>query len=343
MDKQVFDEEKIKRHISGKADEMEYLRMLFSNEKYDEELNHAFRLQWYDVLNETAVVEEKNLDHVLHKLNYEINEKEALKKLHSSKLTRWFYKAAAILLLPLLVYSGYHFFDSASQKDNAWVEINAPAWSRVQFNLPDGSKGWLNSNSSLKYNAGFLKDREVTLNGEAYFDVQHTGNQPFKVHTSDIIVTVHGTKFNIESYEDDKNVAVTLEEGKIDYYNKGMNRLYTMKPNDYICYNKESGKLKVDVVQPEKYNAWKDGKLVFRNDPLDIVAKRLGRWYNVDVQIIGNISDEATLRATFPDEKLEEVLRFLKLSLPVDYTIIKGEKTGDTLQKTKVVISSKTK
>jgi ferric-dicitrate binding protein FerR (iron transport regulator) len=163
------------------------------------------------------------------------------------------------------------------------------------------------------------------------------------VHTSDVIVTVHGTKFNIESYEDDKDVAVTLEEGKIDYYNISMNRLYSMKPNDYIWYNKESGKLKVDVVQPEKYNAWKDGKLVFRNDPLDIVAKRLGRWYNVEVEIIGNISNQPMLRATFVDEKLEEVLRFLKLSLPVDYTIMHGEKAGDTLQKTKVVISSKTK
>ncbi len=342
MDKQLLDQEKIKRHFSGKADELEYLCRLFSSDKNDDELNHALRLQWYDVLNENDI-EEKNLDHVLYKLNYKINQKEASRRSHSLKLHRWFLRAAAILLLPLLVYSGYHFFNSGMMKETAWVEINAPAWSRVQFNLPDGSNGWLNSNSSLRYNTNFTKEREVTLNGEAYFDVEKVLRNPFKVHTSEVVITVYGTKFNIASYSDDNDVEVTLEEGKIDYYNKGMNRLYSMKPNDYISYNKISGKLKVDVVQPEKYNAWKDGKLVFRNDPLDEVAKHLGRWYNVDVEVVGNISNQPRLRATFVDEKLEEVLRFLELSLPVDYTLIKGEKTGDTLQRTKVVISSKTK
>lgn len=342
MDEQFFDKEKLRKHFRGETDETEYLCRLFSDDMHDDELNHALKIQWYD-LEDEGNMKEKNLDHILHKLNYEINQREALKLSRFSRLNKWFYKAAAILIIPLLVYSGYSFFKSDILKEPASFEIIAPAWSRVQFDLPDGTKGWLNSNSSIRYKDNFSEKREVILNGEAYFDVISKGIAPFKVLASDVVVTVYGTRFNIESYEDDNTIEVTLEEGKIVYYNKELNRLFSMKPNDYIYYDKVTGKLHVDVVQTEKYSSWKDGKLVFRNDPLDIVAKRLERWYNIDVEINGDISNQPMLRATFVDENLEEVLKLLKLSLPIDYKIIEGEKKGDIIQKNKVVISSKTK
>jgi ferric-dicitrate binding protein FerR (iron transport regulator) len=305
-------------------------------------LEHYLRRQWHEIASENDSPD-KRFNHILYKLNFDINTRKAEHRAKTVKLVTLFSRIAAVLILPLLIYSAIHFYNSLKSKES-WIVINAPAWSRVQFSLPDGTEGWLNSNSNLKYNAEFANDREVVLKGEAFFDVESDKKRPFRVNTADVLITVLGTKFNIESYGDENTVEVTLAEGKLDYYNKGMNRLYSMKPNDYIFYDKATGVFKVDAVQPEKYTAWKDGKLVFRNDPLDVVARRLGRWYNIDVEIKGDISSQPMLRATFVDEKLEEVLRLLKLSLSIDYTVHKPQKITDgTYTRTRVIITTKTK
>jgi transmembrane sensor len=339
MEKLEFDIERVKKHFRGEKNDLDYLCRLFIENRFNDDLDHALRLEWYDEKHQD--IPEKNLDHILYKINYEINQKQSQSKSFSSQIKIWFSRVAAILLLPLLIYTAYNIFNKEVLKEAAWVEINSPAWGRVQFSLPDGSKGWLNSNSRLKYREDFFNNREVMLNGEAYFDVRSDKRNHFKVLTADIVITVHGTKFNVESYKSENAVEVTLEEGIIDYYNKSLNRLYKMQPNGHIYYDKLSGNLNVDVVEPEKYTAWKDGKLIFRNDPLDVVARRLGRWYNIDVEVRGNISNQPMLRATFVDENLEQVLKLLKKSRLIDYTIIKGEKKGDTYGRTKVIISSK--
>ena len=77
-------------------------------------------------------------------------------------------------------------------KKETWVEIKAPAWTRAQFSLPDGTTGWLNSNSSVKYNGNFNTDRQVTLTGEAFFDVFKDKKRPFIVNTDEVIVKVLG-------------------------------------------------------------------------------------------------------------------------------------------------------
>ncbi|MEI7830496.1 MAG: FecR domain-containing protein, partial [Prolixibacteraceae bacterium] len=221
-----------------------------------------------------------------------------------------------------------------------WVEIVAPAWTRIQFSLPDGTKGWLNSNSKLRYNGDFYEHRQVTLNGEAFFDVYKDSKRPFVLNTNDIAIKVLGTRFNIASYENEKNVEVVLEEGKIELKEKGTDKSFTMKPNDLIVYDKAHNDYSLEIVQPQKYLSWTEGKLTFRNDPLDVVARRLERWYNIDVEINGNVSQNHRLRATFIDEDLEEVLNLLKRSLPIDFRIVhRCLQADDTYAKRKVIIT----
>lgn len=338
MEKKRVDIERIRRYFNGdnKAD-FEYIRKIFTDQEYEDELEPFLRREWYE-LSEEKNQPDKNLDHILFKLNYDINNMRPERRIYSHKAFIWFSRIAAVLILPLLIYFTTHFTRSTIKP--VYTELHAPAWSRIQFSLPDGTKGWLNSNSSLRYESDFKNNRNVTLNGEAYFDVERDKRKPFRVIASDVQVTVLGTRFNVESL--DNSVEVTLEEGKLEYYNKDLDKTFSMLPNDCIFYDNATGLFKVDVVQTEKYVSWKDGKLVFRNDPLDIVAKRLARWYNIDVEIKGDISDQPALRATFVDENLEEVLRLLKLSLSIDYIIQKPEKlSGETYTKTKVIITPK--
>jgi ferric-dicitrate binding protein FerR (iron transport regulator) len=222
-----------------------------------------------------------------------------------------------------------------------WVEIKAPAWTRAQFSLPDGTTGWLNSNSSIRYYENFDRERDVILNGEVYLDVSKDENNPFKVRAGDIIVTVTGTKLNIASYEDEDIVEVVLEEGEVICSNIDNQDLYTLKSNDYLTFNKNTKDFNIGVVENEKYSSWKEGKLVFRNDPLDVIARRLERWYNIDVELKGDFSDKPTLRATFLDENLEDVLRLLRLSLSVNYEIESpGIQADGIYSKIKVIITT---
>jgi ferric-dicitrate binding protein FerR (iron transport regulator) len=133
---------------------------------------------------------------------------------------------------------------------------------------------------------------------------------------------------------------VVLEEGKLVFNNKEMKSSYTMNPNDLIVYNKTQKDFSTEVVQPNKYLSWTEGKLIFRNDPLDVIARRLERWYNIDVEINVSLTEDLRLRATFIDENLEQVLNLLNRSLHVSYKIENGYiQTDGVFRKTKVIIS----
>jgi len=341
-----FDYERLNDYFRGKHSDIgaSYINDVFCDNKKEKELKHFLLKQFYELLPEDEK-DKVNLDHILYKIHYDINTRLPARKIWSlDNVIKWSVRIAGILILPLVIFIGIQTFKDSHLKKEAWVEIKAPAWTRAQFSLPDGTTGWLNSNSSIKYNGNFNNDRQITLKGEAFFDVYKDKKRPFIVNTPEINVKILGTKFNIASYENEKNVEVVLEEGKLIFNGKDMDRSFTMNPNDMIIFDKTLKNYSTEVVQPQKYISWTEGKLVFRNDPLDVIARRLERWYNIDVEVNASLSEDIRLRATFIDENLEEVLNLLKRSLPVDYKIEYGniQKNG-IYRKTKVIISLRTK
>lgn len=324
MLKNSLDIERVNNIFEGEFSEegMLYFRMLFSTTSNESDLEAIAKKQWSKILRQ-KFPEDKPLEHILYKIHYEINtdSNKQEKNFRFKDFVIWSSRVAAILLLPLLVCV-WLFFSDLKKGEPVWVEINAPSWSRVQFGLPDGSTGWLNSNSSLKYQGDFINDRKVVLEGEAYFDVKSDPEKPFEVRTNEIMVIATGTKFNIASYKDDKAVEVVMEEGVVEVKDLAMTKLFVMSADDLVIYDKITGELSSQKVQSEKYYAWTEGKLIFRNDPVDVIAHRLGRWYNVDIEVdVDNFSD-VRLRATFVDENLEDVLYFLKKALSIDFKII---------------------
>jgi transmembrane sensor len=340
-----FDEEKINRYFKGEYSDKDasYVDEVFCDNNKEEELKHLLLRQFYELLPEDEK-NKKNLNHILYKINYDINTRLSERKESSfDNVIKWTLRIASLIILPIVIFIGIQMNRETHLREEAWVEIKAPAWTRAQFSLPDGTTGWLNSNSSVKYNGNFIDDRQITLAGEAYFDVFKDKKRPFKVKTNEVIVSVLGTRFNIASYENEKNVEVVLAEGKLVFNDAKMQKSYTMKPNDLVIYDKTLKDFSTDVVEPQKYLSWTEGKLVFRNDPLDVIARRLERWYNIDVEIRVPAPEEFTLHATFIDESLEDALELLKRSLPIDYKIeTRGLKPDETFAKEKVIISSRT-
>jgi ferric-dicitrate binding protein FerR (iron transport regulator) len=340
-----LDEGRLIDFFNGKFSEKdeEYVNSIFADETKKQELKRILSKQFDELLPEDEI-EEKNLDHILYRINYEINSKrESQKAVLFDIVLKWGLRIASLIVLPVLIYSGISTMRESALKKETWVEIKAPAWTRAQFTLPDGTVGWLNSNSSVKYSGNFNLDRQVTLNGEAFFDVFKDKSRPFVVNTNEVFVKVLGTRFNIASYANEKDVEVVLEDGSLVFNIKNIHKLCTMVPNDLITYDKTKQDFSKETVQTQKYLSWTEGRLEFRNDPLDVISRRLERWYNIDIELNVNLKDDPRLRATFVNEGFEEVLDLLRRSLPVDYKVEKGKLLPDgTYAKTKVKIFSKT-
>jgi ferric-dicitrate binding protein FerR (iron transport regulator) len=160
--------------------------------------------------------------------------------------------------------------------------INTPNGGQYQVILPDGSKVYLNAASSLSYPTWFPKnERKVTLRGEGYFEIAKDASRPFLVESSNQMVRVTGTHFNVSCYSD-KQVLTTLAEGKIEISQPAFpQKRTTLKPGDQSIVSPTG--IEVKQIDPDDATAWKDGVFVFNETPLKDVCAQLGRWYDVEV------------------------------------------------------------
>lgn len=163
--------------------------------------------------------------------------------------------------------------------------IETPKGGQYQLVLPDGSTVWLNAASSLRYalDLKHTKTREVELQGEAYFEIQHDKLRPFKVKTARETVEVLGTHFNVSSYSDEPVEKTTLLEGSVKISDKMALSTKILKPGEQSVLS-ESGDLRVAKADIEAATAWKNGLFVFEDEKLGDIMKRVSRWYDVEVE-----------------------------------------------------------
>mgnify|MGYP000858064795 CR=1 FL=1 len=264
--------------------------------------------------------EEVNVEHAIRNVHQKIAENERLSPKKSLKILVWWQRIAAVLFIPVMVLMGYLLSrDTDFNPQTAYQEVFSPYGVRSKISLPDGSSVWLNSGSKLKYPIEFKSgSRNVSLTGEAFFEVKSDKKNPFVVNTEKLTVEATGTAFNVEAYETDTIVAVTLVHGKVDVDISGRRKL-DMQPSQRISFNNQSNKYKLSTVDTYKWIAWKDGVLAFRDDRLDYVFKKIGLMYNVDISVKDVDIASQLYRATFEGESLDEILNLLKLSAPIRY------------------------
>jgi transmembrane sensor len=138
---------------------------------YNKSLLPLLLRQFYELFPEPEDEDDKkNLDHILYRIHYDINTKSSARKVWSfDNIIKWSLLIAGLIILPLAIFIGIHTYKDTYLKKQSWIEIKAPAWTRAQFSLPDGTTGWLNSNSSIKYNGNFNVDRQVILIRRSFF------------------------------------------------------------------------------------------------------------------------------------------------------------------------------
>ncbi|MEI6139441.1 MAG: FecR domain-containing protein [Mariniphaga sp.] len=253
---------------------------------------------------------------------------------------RFLKQAVAVFILAGFFSTGYiYYFTTAklpeSPKSLVFVqEISTAYGTRSKFQLPDGTFVFLNSGSKLLFPNEFNSNsRNVELIGEAFFEVTSDSSKPFNVKTGDINVKVLGTSFDLQAYPLSGEISTTLVHGKVvleKEFGGITKQVATLKPSDHAIY--KSGKGTVSISSEEdldKFIGWKDGKLVFFNDPIEDVARKLGIWYNVKVNINNKNLKEYHFTATFSDEPIEQVLDLLSKASPIKYKIKKAAKLSD--------------
>lgn len=206
----------------------------------------------------------------------------------------------------------------ANPSEVIYNKIETPFGGKYQINLPDGSKVWLNSASSLRFPAFFSgKTREVELNGEAFFDVAKNPDMPFKVVTKDQIVEVLGTQFNINSYADEESFKTTLIEGSVKVIYK--DRIILLNPGQQFQPSLKSSK--VIEADTEEVTAWKNGYFLFKDEDIQSIMRKISRWYNVEVSYSGEIPDVGFGGNISRSKGIDEVLNVLQLTDAVHFKV----------------------
>lgn len=336
--------DKIERYINGKADdkEREFVESLFADGENNLYLRSRVNKD-FDLILRDTLSEDVDTRHILDRIDHIIHKKETNKSIKPlRRLLRVYMKVAAILLIPLLVTGGLiynhiavKYFNNADE--NAVTKIYAPYGSRVSFNLPDGTTGMLNSGSTLTYQLPFSYKRHVKIVGEAWFEVKSDEQSPFTIDAGNSAIRVLGTSFNISAYPDENYVEIVLAEGEVEFIDNLKGEVEVLKPLERLI--SKEGKINKSYVELEKYKSWTEGKLVFRGDPMDEVARRIERWYNVKVIIADKDLLKYSFRATFEDDKLEDVIRYLTMTSPISYQITPRTIMPDgSLKKEEIII-----
>lgn len=274
----------------------------------------------------------------------------------------WRVALAAAAVAGIVFFSTWKIIINHKAEGNTSIqenEIVARRGTKSKIILPDGTKVWLNSESRLVYDNAFNgRLREVTLEGEAYFDVVKNPKRPFIVHTSGINIRVLGTAFNVKSYPLEPTIEATLVRGliEVEKNNQPQSPKILLHPNEKLVYTKIQEKIintikdkERDIAAPVQAitlkpqsisistlpknivdssrleTSWVYGRFLFEGDTFSDLAKKMERWFNVSISFRNNKVANYRFRGVWENENIEEALQALQLTAPFKYSISGNE------------------
>lgn len=217
---------------------------------------------------------------------------------------------------------------TSNTKNQVYNTLIVPYGKRSEIQLSDGSKVWLNSGSKLVFPVLFKGNRrEVFLEGEGIFEVAHSKNQPFIVKSNNHEVEVLGTVFNISNYPDDGIIKTVLKSGSVQLNYKSDSFFSSKKsikiiPGTMAVFSKNEKNMTTETVAVEKYFSWREGIFMFQNDSFKSIARKISRYYNIEI----NIEDKSLAEELFSGnldvkESVNQVLKTIQLTTDFNYII----------------------
>ncbi|WP_329904617.1 FecR family protein [Porphyromonas pogonae] len=235
----------------------------------------------------------------------------------------------AVVLIPLIALGvvGYRVNKQVDLFGHpVYNETYVPKGEKARLIFQDGSTAYLNSDSKISYPAKFgINKREVFLTGEAYFEVSANKHRPFVVNTGNTAVKVYGTKFNVNAYNDNTDVEVVLDEGKVSF--QTADKEYKIVPGQELIYNKAQKSCTLhNLDNSANRSKWKENILILHDTPLIKLIPLLERWYNVTFVIQDTEAIKYSFNLYSQNEKLEDLLAQLEKISPVQFRFINPQK-----------------
>ncbi|HBH08085.1 MAG TPA: hypothetical protein DDX40_01605 [Rikenellaceae bacterium] len=221
--------------------------------------------------------------------------------------------AAVVLVAVLSIYLFMGREEAVTTYSTAYLETE-------YIVLPDSSKVWLNSATTLTYGSDFNKrDREVTLSGEAFFDVSKNPSKPFVVRMKDAEITVKGTSFNVTAYDGENGIQAALLTGQIQFQT-GQDYIY-LSPGEVISYNHQDRSMSKSRKDVNQYCSWLEGKLDCESITLDLLFSRLTSLYGTEINYVPVKYKDKAIRVMLDTrESMDDVLGALSVIVPISWT-----------------------
>lgn len=267
-----------------------------------------------------ARLQQKLLGQIKEKIGREKVEELSAKENKQRSLYSWVTRVAAVAILLLLTGLSVYYY-AMNQLVMEDMIVSVEKGQKANVVLPDGSKVWVNSDSKLSYGSRFnQKERVLSLEGEAYFEVTPDKDRPFIVETKEMAVRALGTSFNVKSYEEEKDASTVLRTGKVEVTTDS--DCLVLNPNERIVFNKQTRHMeKSGVDNAVDYINWKYNELTFNGETFESIAHTLERYYNTRIVFESESLKKYRFTGTPGNTSLESILQILSLTSPLTYEV----------------------
>lgn len=348
--------ELLSRKLSGEAtaDELQQLHNWLQSNQQDQYFSEILATYWNNRADQAVAVDITADQHFAHILEMAEEENPVVEMRPRTRFGLIRKVAVAAACAGLLIAGGSIFFGRDAKPAKALAaqtkqnQVVAGRGIRSKMVLPDGTQVWLNSDSKLQYTGTFTDElREVTLEGEAYFDVVKDPERPFIVHTSTIDIRVLGTAFNVKSYPQEKTIETTLIHGMIEVTNKNKPEApkIILRPKEKLVFNKEKDFDSSPNLKPSQAvsaiaitalphnisdsslveTSWVYNRLIFEGETFSELAVKMERWFNVKIDFKNEKIANSRVEGSFEDENIEQALRALQYIAPFKFKIKNNE------------------
>lgn len=318
-----LNEEITNKYLAGQCSEEELTEVNAWIRESDENARQLFRMEEvYHLGKFDHYADEQRIAHAEKRLYKQLEQEE--QKKNKMLYIRRLMKYAAILIATLFVGggAGYWFYNEAEEHQMLVAVANDGIVKEIV--LPDGTKVWLNNAATLKYPREFSeKERNVYLEGEAYFEVTKNRHKPFTVESDAMRVRVLGTTFNFKCDKRYQIAEASLIEGEIEVKGNRDEGQIILAPGQRAELNRNSGRLTVKQVDAKLDAVWHDNLIPFNKANIFTIAKSLERFYDVKIILSPDIRSDKTYSGVLKKKStIESVLQSLQNSIPIEYKIV---------------------
>lgn len=316
-------EEILMKYLAGECSDNDFVRISLWIKESKDNVRKLLRMEEIYHLGKRNPITDKKITEKAEERLYKRLAAEESQRRKTRSIRNWM-KHAAIITIVLMTGSGVGYWYYHLQPEIEMIIASAPANAIREMVLPDGSKVWLNHSTTLKYPRNFSEtERDVYLDGEAYFEVTKDKHKPFIVQNDAMRVRVLGTSFNFKCNPSEETAEASLIEGEIEVKGNHNEGMIVLSPGQKAELNTTTKRLCVKQVNTRMDAVWHNNMMPFDQANIYAIAKTLERFYKMEIIISPRVDTNKTYSGVLKKKKsIESVLKSLRNSIPIDYKIV---------------------